>query len=78
MPEISRFLGIIIAMFYDEHNPPHFHVRYGEYKAEIGFGHYRYWRENCRHVSWDWLWNGPASIKTNSWRIGNWHSNRQN
>lgn len=36
MPEISRFYGIIIAMFYKEHNPPHFHVRYGEYSAEIG------------------------------------------
>ncbi|MDP1903768.1 MAG: DUF4160 domain-containing protein [Pseudomonadota bacterium] len=35
MPEISRFLGIIIAMFYNEHNPPHFHARYGEYKIEI-------------------------------------------
>jgi hypothetical protein len=35
MPEISRFFGIIIAMFYDEHNPPHFHVRYNEHKAEI-------------------------------------------
>lgn len=35
MPEISRFLGIIIAMFYKEHNPPHFHVRYNEYKATI-------------------------------------------
>lgn len=35
MPEISRFFGIIIAMFHDEHNPPHFHVRYNEYQAEI-------------------------------------------
>lgn len=35
MPEISRFLGIIIAMFYNEHNPPHFHARYGEHKVEI-------------------------------------------
>ncbi|MCL0061309.1 DUF4160 domain-containing protein [Thermodesulfovibrionales bacterium] len=26
MPEISRFFGIIIRMFYDEHNPPHFHA----------------------------------------------------
>ena len=34
MPEISRFFGIIIAMYYNEHNPPHFHVRYGEQKAE--------------------------------------------
>lgn len=29
MPEISRFFGIIIAMFFDDHNPPHFHARYG-------------------------------------------------
>ncbi len=36
MPEISRFYGIIITMFYDDHNPPHFHVRYGEYHATIG------------------------------------------
>jgi hypothetical protein len=35
MPEISRFYGIIIAMFYSEHNPPHFHVRYGSDKALI-------------------------------------------
>ena len=35
MPEISRFFGIIIAMFYDEHNPPHFHARYGGEKAFI-------------------------------------------
>ena len=35
MPEISRFLGIIIAMYYNDHEPPHFHVRYGEQKAII-------------------------------------------
>lgn len=35
MPEISRFYGIVIAIFYDDHNPPHFHVRYGEHKASI-------------------------------------------
>lgn len=33
MPEISRFLGIVILMYFDEHNPPHFHVKYNEYKA---------------------------------------------
>lgn len=35
MPEISRFYGIVISMFYDDHNPPHFHVQYGEFKAVI-------------------------------------------
>lgn len=35
MPEISRFYGIIITMFVNEHNPPHFHVEYQDYKAMI-------------------------------------------
>jgi hypothetical protein len=35
MPEISRFLGIIITMYFSAHNPPHFPARYGEHKAEI-------------------------------------------
>jgi hypothetical protein len=35
MPEISRFLGIVISMYYDEHNPPHFHARYGEFKISV-------------------------------------------
>lgn len=35
MPEISRFLGMIIAMYYSDHAPPHFHVRYGSRKASL-------------------------------------------
>lgn len=35
MPEISRFFGIVITMYYDEHNPPHFHARYGSDQAAI-------------------------------------------
>jgi len=35
MPEISRFYGILIAMFWDDHNPPHFHARYGAHRAAI-------------------------------------------
>jgi len=35
MPEISRFYGIIIYIFYREHQPPHFHAVYGEYEALI-------------------------------------------
>ncbi len=36
MPTISRFYGMIIQMYFDDHNPPHFHVIYGEYKAVVG------------------------------------------
>ncbi|MGV7224587.1 MAG: DUF4160 domain-containing protein [Nitrospinales bacterium] len=35
MPEISRFLGIIIAMFYKDHAPPHFHAIYSEYEITV-------------------------------------------
>jgi hypothetical protein len=30
MPEISCFLGMVIQMYFNEHNPPHFHVQYNE------------------------------------------------
>jgi len=36
MPEISRFLGIVISMYFNDHNPPHFHVRYEAHRAVIG------------------------------------------
>ena len=35
MPEISRFLGIVIAMYYREHSPPHFHATYGENEMRV-------------------------------------------
>ncbi|HVX87116.1 MAG TPA: DUF4160 domain-containing protein [Phycisphaerae bacterium] len=35
MPEISRFYGIIITMYYLDHPPPHFHVRYNEMRATV-------------------------------------------
>jgi len=35
MAEISRFFGIIIQMFGNDHNPPHFHAIYNEYRVLI-------------------------------------------
>ena len=35
MPEISRFFGIVIAMYHREHEPPHFHARYGNSKVIV-------------------------------------------
>ena len=35
MPELSRFFGIVIAMYYDDHLPPHFHATYGSERAEF-------------------------------------------
>lgn len=36
MPEISRFFGIIIRMYFDDHPPPHFHAIYGKHEVEVG------------------------------------------
>ncbi|HPM46574.1 MAG TPA: DUF4160 domain-containing protein [bacterium] len=40
MPEISRFLGIVVFMNFKDHNPPHFHAMYGDYQiiVEINTG----------------------------------------
>jgi hypothetical protein len=35
MPEISRFFGLVIKMFYNDHLPAHFHAEYGEHEALI-------------------------------------------
>ncbi|NIR52548.1 DUF4160 domain-containing protein [candidate division KSB1 bacterium] len=35
MPEISRFFGIIIRMYFDDQSPPHFHAIYGNHEAQI-------------------------------------------
>lgn len=35
MPEISRFFGIIVAMYFNDHPPPHFHARYGNQRALV-------------------------------------------
>ena len=35
MPEISRFLGIVIALYYNDHAPPHFHARYGAFEITV-------------------------------------------
>ena len=35
MPEICRFYGIVVYMFFNDHHPPHFKGSYGEFEANI-------------------------------------------
>lgn len=35
MPEICRFYGLIIYMYYNDHQPPHFKVKFGEFEANV-------------------------------------------
>jgi hypothetical protein len=37
MPEVSRFFGIVVRMFYDDHDPPHVHVEYQDDRALLDF-----------------------------------------
>ena len=58
MPEVSRFYGIVITMFYDEHNPPHFHVQYGEHRALVNIrdGHIKgSLPRRVLHLTYEWL-----------------------
>lgn len=33
MPRVSEFFGVLIYMYYNDHQPPHFHAEYGEHEA---------------------------------------------
>jgi hypothetical protein len=71
VPEISRFFGIVIAMYHDEHLPPHFHARYAGKEIQVGIADGRVrgsFHPRARSVS---CWNGGAFISTNSPIIGN-------
>lgn len=35
MPELCRFMGLIITMYHGDHRPPHFHVSYGDQRAQV-------------------------------------------
>jgi hypothetical protein len=35
VPELSRFLGIVITMYFRDHPPAHFHARYGEHRVRV-------------------------------------------
>ncbi len=35
MPSISSFYGIVIWMYWNDHNPPHFHAQYGDHEVLI-------------------------------------------
>ena len=54
MPIISRFLGIVISMFWNDHAPPHFHAKYGEYEITVnihtGVVEGQFPRRALRHV----------------------------
>lgn len=65
MPQISRFFGIIIKMYYNDHQPAHFHAEYNEYVAEISIETFEVLKGELPGVCWGLFWNGPLFIGMN-------------
>ena len=59
MPEVSRFSGVVIAMYYRDHAPPHFHAVYGEFRAAVSI--------SSGEVSGDFPRRALANVQ--EWRI---------
>ena len=74
MPVICRFLGIVIVMYYNDHEPPHFHAKYGEFEitveVETGVINGNFPPRALRHVL-DWY-----DIRTDELRL-NWELARR-
>ena len=67
MPEICRFYGIIIRMFWADHPPPHFHAVYGEYEAVIDILTSEILEASCHGEHTVWLVSGLTCTIVNSW-----------
>jgi hypothetical protein len=74
MPEISRFFGIVIRMYVNDHYPPHFHAVYGEFEALINIETLAVYRGDLRDVRSRWFWNGLRCIETSCDRTGTWRA----
>jgi hypothetical protein len=69
MPTISEFFGILIRMYYDDHNP-HFHVYDGAHEAVIAIDTLAVMEGSLPGKPTPLCLNGPRNIARNCWRIG--------
>lgn len=70
VPEISRFFGIVVFMNYNDHPPPHFHVRYAEQRAIVAIETPMLLEGQLCHERSASSWSGPPPIDTNCSRTG--------
>lgn len=72
MPEISRFFGIIITLYYNDHPPPHFYVRYGKQKAIVGINPLTILKGELSNRAWnlvkEWALEHQAELLAN-WEL---------
>ena len=65
MPEVSRFFGIVIRMYFDDHEPPHFQAIYGGTEAQVGIDPIMVFEGQLPFVRYPWFWNGQRFINEN-------------
>ncbi|HUP59047.1 MAG TPA: DUF4160 domain-containing protein [Thermoanaerobaculia bacterium] len=71
MPQISRFFGIVIAMYHDEHPPPHFHARYAGKEIQVGIADGRVTGEfqpRARSLVLEW-WSLHREELEQNWKL---------
>ena len=71
MPELSRFYGIIIRMFYDDHPPPHFHAVYQGEQVQINIETLAVMNGSMRRRALALVLEWPRCTGMNSVRLGN-------
>ena len=70
MPEVSRFYGIIVKMYFNDHAPPHFHAFYGEHEVLVSITTLAVIAGKLPHaLRGSWL-NGRFYVRTNFWLRG--------
>ncbi|MFB3893438.1 MAG: DUF4160 domain-containing protein [Phycisphaerae bacterium] len=69
MPVISRFYGIVVAIYWHDHAPPHFHAKYGEYEVEVDIMDGVSVVECPRELS-EWCDFGECDTYQTCWQIG--------
>lgn len=76
MPTISEFFGIIIRMYYDEHNPPHFHAYYAEHEAMISIESLTVLKgslpKRAKALVVEWAFNHREAL-IDAWRLASEH-----
>jgi Domain of unknown function (DUF4160) len=76
MPYISRFFGIVVQMFFNDHLPPHFHATYGEYEAVYEIETRTFDAGNFRAAHTLWSLSGRLFTEINFSQIGRKRGNR--
>ena len=74
MPKVSEFFGIVISMYYNDHEPPHFHARYAEHEAVVTIDSLEVLQGDLPPRCWglvlEWSWLHRDGL------LGNWERAR--